>query len=90
MSAFGVDTVDSGYSFDFPGLSFPMNGQTITILPAQAVTIENTAFNTFRDFLGNLVAFICALAGYRIAEDAFICFLSGVSYWGFIRGRHDR
>ncbi len=77
------------YHFNFPGISVPLPGQTVSILPEQSVTIENKAFNVFRDLLGSGVALLCALSGLHIAHDFVICILSGVSYWGFVRGRHD-
>lgn len=78
------------YSFNFPGITVPLPDGLVNILPAQSVSIENDAFLVFRNLLGYGVAFLCALSAIHIGHDVVICFFSGVSYWGFIRGRHDR
>lgn len=77
------------YNFHFPGISVPLPDGTVTILPAQDVSIENDAFIVFRDLLGTGVALLCGFAAVHIAHDFVICIISGVSYWGFIRGRHN-
>lgn len=77
------------YNFRFPGISVPLPDGTVTILPEQDVSIENPAFIVFRDLLGTGVALLCGFAAVHIAHDFVICIISGVSYWGFIRGRHN-
>lgn len=78
------------YNFHFPGISVPLPDGLVTILPEQDVNIENDAFIVFRDLLGIGVALLCGFSAVHIAHDFVICIISGVSYWGFIRGRHDK
>lgn len=78
------------YDFHFPGISVPLPSGTVTILPESDVHIENDAFIIFRDLLGNGVALLCGFAAFHMIHDFLICILSGVTWWGWIRGRHDQ
>lgn len=53
----------SAYTFQFPGIQFPMNGTTYTIVEAQAVSLDNAFFDICRPVLGTGVTIIacCAL-----------------------------
>ena len=90
MGGFGRDDIGNGYQFQFSGITFPMNGEEYVIIPAQTVKLNNRAFVIFQDALGFAVTAICFFSIIHICEDALYCLISGVSYWGFIRSRHDK
>lgn len=79
-----------GRTFEFPGISLPINGEIYELIPAQNVSINNEFIVTLQAFFGLLVGCLCFLSLIHLFEDAFFCIVSGVSFWGFIRGRHDR
>lgn len=85
-----IGNVDSGTSVHFPGISLPMNGQTYVIIPEQNVKLNNAAFLIFQDALGMGITVLCWWSILHICEDLLYCLISGVSYWGFIRSRHDQ
>lgn len=74
----------------FPGISIPMNGNVYEIIPAQDVNINSEFILGLQSVLGVIVGIICFFSIVHVFEDAFFCIISGVSFWGFIRGRHDR
>lgn len=80
----------SDYTFHFPGISVPLPDGTVGILPEQNVNLQNKAFNVFRNMLGTIVAVLCGFSAVHLGHDFIICIFSGVSYWGFLRSRHDR
>ena len=83
------DIEDSGH-VHFPGIIFPMNGEEYVIVPEQDVKISNSAFRIFQDALGLGINVLCWWSIIHICEDVIYCIISGVSYWGFIRSRHDK
>lgn len=90
MGGFGRDDIGNSYTFQFPGITFPMNGEEYVIIPAQEVKLNNRAFVIFQDALGFAITAICFFSIIHICEDAIYCLISGVSYWGFVRSRHDK
>lgn len=62
--------------FHFPGVSFPMNGETITIIEEQDVQMSNKYVDLLRPVLSIIVTIICILAFinscWRLAECVFL------------------
>ena len=85
-----IGDMDPGTSVHFPGISLPMNGETYVIVPEQDVKLRNSAFVIFQDALGMGITVLCWWSILHICEDLLYCLISGVSYWGFIRSRHDK
>ena len=83
------DIEDSGH-VHFPGITFPMNGEEYVIVPEQEVQITNSAFRIFQNALSLGITVLCYWSIIHICEDVIYCLISGVSYWGFIRSRHDK
>lgn len=81
---------DASNSVHFPGISFPMNGETYVIVPEQDVKLNNRAFLIFQNALGMGITVLCWWSILHICEDLLYCLISGVSYWGFIRSRHNQ
>lgn len=83
ISAF---TGGTSYTFEFPGISFSMNGQTHEIVPAQTVSLENAFMSVMRPVLGTAVSFICIIAFIRLGEHMLTAVVSGASYFEFLKG----
>lgn len=77
------------YSFTFPGISFPMNGETVSILDRQTVSLENDFMNVVRPVLGTIVTIVSVLAFVNMAEEMVIAITSGTSYFAFLRRREE-
>lgn len=76
--------------FNFPGISVPVGGVDFEIVPTQEVSLSNPVVNIFHELLAFMFAGICLFSFFHLCEDMLICLLSGVSYWGFLRSRHDK
>lgn len=83
ISAF---TGGTSYTFEFPGISFSMNGETHEIVPAQTVSLENAFMSVMRPVLGTAVSFICIIAFIRLGEHMLTAVVSGASYFEFLKG----
>lgn len=77
-------------AFPFPGISLPFNGHEFVILPPQDISIDNELVLFLQELLSIIVSGICFFSIIHIYEDAIYCLFSGVSFWGFIRSRHDK
>lgn len=89
-----VDMLDSNlgdYKFNFPGITvrLPNIGEFV-IVPAQEIALNNSLVSIFYDAMAILVGSMCMFSLLHLLEDMIYCLFSGVSYWGFIRSRHDR
>lgn len=74
---------------EFPGITVSLpNIGVYEIIPAQTVVIENRYVSILQDAFGLIVGLLCSASVIHLVEDFFICILSGVSYWGFIRSKH--
>lgn len=83
ISAF---TGGTSYTFEFPGISFSMSGETHEIVPAQTVSLENAFMSVMRPVLGTAVSFICIIAFIRLGEHMLTAVVSGASYFEFLKG----
>lgn len=89
VEAFHGGGRDSGV--EFPGImvSLPNIGTYTIIPPMQVNSVFLTdVFIIFQDALGVMICILCGLSIIHMCEDFFICLISGVSYWGFLRSRH--
>ena len=75
------------YSFTFPGVSVPMNGQTYTIIPETAVSLENGVMAVLRPILGTIISFVSVIAFSNSAFDMVTALISGASYFEYLRSK---
>lgn len=86
-----VDTMKSGedYSFVFPGISVPYNGETLEVLPETEVSLENAAMDVLRPVLGTVIGMVAVVAFGNTCFDLVVAFMSGQSYFQFISGKKE-
>lgn len=65
------------YDFTFPGISFPMNGDTIVILPETSVSLDNAVMDLLRPVAGTAVTIISVLAFINMLKNFLEALLSG-------------
>lgn len=75
-------TSGAAYAFTFPGIAFPMDGETITILGETAVSLDNSAMTVLRPVLGTAVSFIVVIATVNTCRRFILRFLSGHIFGG--------
>lgn len=77
----------SDFQFEFPGISFelPELGQ-VTLIEAQAVSVNNAFMDVMQPVLGTIVSFICVLSFINTCERMVVAWISGVSYFHFLKG----
>ena len=75
-------TSGAAYAFTFPGIAFPMDGETITILDETAVSLDNSAMTVLRPVLGTAVSFIVVIATVNTCRRFILRFLSGHIFGG--------
>lgn len=75
-------TSGAAYAFTFPGIAFPMDGKTITILPEMPVSLDNSAMTVLRPVLGTAVSFIVVIATVNTCRRFILRFLSGHIFGG--------
>lgn len=74
----------SDYTFEFPGISFSMQGETFTLVERQTISLDNELMDVLRGFAGTLVSLICVLALVHSMETLFIAIVSGKNYFDFL------
>lgn len=79
------------YRFHFPGIvvNLPNIGEFV-IVPEQDVVIWNEFIEVLQYAFACLIACLCYFSLLHLTEDMIYCLFSGVSYWGFVRSRHDK
>lgn len=77
------------YSFVFPGISFPYNGELVVIVPEQSVSLDNAVMDILRPILGTVFAMVCTVAFINTAFEMTIALISGESYFAFINRRKE-
>lgn len=75
--------VDS-YSFTFPGISFPYNGEMIVILPETSISLDNAVMDVLRPVLGTIVCIGATLSFFSTGFDFVVAIMSGASYLEFL------
>lgn len=83
------DTLLAGttYSFTFPGIRFPYDGEMIEILPEQEVSLENGFMEVVRPVLGTIVSIVAVVGFANVCFDMVVAFISGASYFEFRKGK---
>lgn len=83
------DTLLAGqtYSFTFPGIRFPYDGEMIEILPEQEVSLENGFMDVVRPVLGTIVSIVAVVGFANVCFDMVVAFISGASYFEFRKGK---
>lgn len=79
----------SDYSFNFPGVSFEIQGVTYTLIAPQPISLDNALMNVLRPVAGTVVSFICVLAFVHSMETMFIAIISGKNYFDYLNSAHD-
>lgn len=75
------------YEFVFPGVSFPMNGETITIVEETPVSLDNELMDVIRPVLGTIVSFVCVLSFMQSSFYMVTAMISGASYFEWLKGQ---
>lgn len=74
------------YTFRFPGISFDMLGETYHVVEPQVIDFDNQLMAVLRAPLGTIVSIVCVLGAVNLFEHMFFAFISGKSYFDFLRG----
>lgn len=75
------------YTFTFPEIAVPMNGETHVLVEESEVDLDNGFMDVVRPVLGTIVTVICVLSFVNMAHDYVLAIISGVSAWQFEKGR---
>lgn len=78
----------SDYSFNFPGVSFEIQGVTYTLIAPQPISLDNALMDVLRPVAGTAVSFICVLAFVHSMETMFIAIISGKNYFDYVNSAH--
>lgn len=74
----------------FPGVSFPMNGEIIELIPETPIDFTgNGIVKVVQPFLGTLVALVVVGACVNLFHGMVTAFVSGKSYFDFLKGGGD-
>jgi len=86
-----VDTLGNviSYEFVFPGISVPMNGEMFVLVEETVVSLDNPVMDVVRPVCGTVVCFISVIGLFNSMFELFIAFLSGVSYFGYLKRGRD-
>lgn len=77
------------YEFVFPGIAFPMNGETIVICEEMPVDLDNDVMAALRPVLGTIITIISVLGFINVASDMLEAMISGKSYHDFLHRKDD-
>ena len=80
-------TGGQSYTFTFPEIAVPMNGETHVLVEESEVDLDNGFMDVVRPVLGTIVTVICVLSFVNMAHDYVLAIISGVSAWQFEKGR---
>lgn len=79
----------SDYSFNFPGVSFEIQGVTYTLIAPQPISLDNALMDVLRPVAGTVVSFICVLAFVHSMETMFIGIISGKNYFDYVNSAYN-
>lgn len=79
----------SDYSFNFPGVSFEIQGVTYTLIAPQSISLDNALMDVLRPVAGTVVSFICVLAFVHSMETMFIAVISGKNYFDYVNSAYN-
>lgn len=78
----------SDYTFNFPGVSFEIQGVTYTLIAPQPISLDNALMDVLRPVAGTIVSFICVLAFVHSMETMFIAIISGKNYFDYVNSAY--
>lgn len=73
------------YTFQFPEISFTMQGTKYTIIQSQVVSLDNDLMSVLRPVAGTFFSFVCVLGCFHSLETMFIAIVSGKNYFDYLR-----
>ena len=85
-SIYGALQGGGEYTFEFPGISFPMNGETYVLVEPQTVSLDNAFMDVVQPVLCTIVSIICVVAFVNMSHDMVAAVVSGAAYWEFLKG----
>lgn len=71
------------YTFHFPGVQLPYQGETLTIIEEQDVDLDNGVFQVLRPVLGTIVSLIAVVGVVKVCFRVVSAIISGVSFFQF-------
>lgn len=80
----------SNYEFIFPGISVPMNGETIVIVEETVVSLDNPVMDVIRPVCRTVVSIVSVIGFMNTMFDLFAAFISGVSYFAYLKRGGDK
>lgn len=78
------------YTFTFPGIAFPMNGEMVTIIEEQEINMDNKFMDTVRPVFGTIACLFSVAGVVRSSADMVIAIISGVSPFAFYRAQMQK
>lgn len=82
-------TTGNDYTFTFPGIAFPMNGEMVTIVEEQEIDMNNKFMDTVRPVFGTIVCLFSVAGVVRTSADMVVAIISGVSPFAFYRKQDE-
>lgn len=77
------------YTFHFPGVQLPYQGETLTIIEEQDVDLDNGVFQVLRPVLGTIVSLIAVVGVVKVSFRVVSAIISGVGYFQFQSSRDE-
>lgn len=75
------------YTFVFPGIKIPYNGDYLVIIGETNVSLENDVMAVLRPIVGTAISIIAVLATVSTGFDMVVAVMSGTSYFDFLKGK---
>lgn len=77
------------YTFTFPGIAFPMNGEMITVVEEQEISMDNKFMDTVRPVFGTIACLFSVAGVVRTSSEMVVAIISGVSPFAFAQKRDE-
>lgn len=77
------------YEFKFPGISVPMNGETIVILEETTVSMDNGVMSVLRPVCGTVISLVAVIGIVNVLFSMTVALLSGTSYFEYLKRGRD-
>ena len=77
------------YTFHFPGVKLPYQGERLTIIEEQDVDLDNDVFQVLRPVLGTIVSLIAVVGVVKVSFRLVSAIISGVGYFQFQSSRDE-
>lgn len=78
-----------GYEFTFPGISVPMNGESIVIIEETPVSLDNAVMNVLRPVCGTIVSLVAVVGVAHVLFEMVAALVSGTSYFEYLKRGRD-